>query len=335
MHRRKLRTLDLFSGIGGFSLALKDVAKTVAYCDSDPAARRVLAARIADGGLERAPIFNDVTTLSGKDVRALRPDMVTAGFPCQDITPINRFAEGLLGERSKLVFEVFRMMRAAPSIKYVLLENSSHIVNMGLEKLLKEFSTLDWSVAWGLFSSLEVGCHHDRKRWVCLACAPGASAPSGVPGFRRVSVSRAPARLIQPSVANTRSSMFLGNAVVPAMIARAYIWLCDALNGKAHDARVGPAYGIMAKSKHVVRHRQADTKTPPMDLQFLINGIVYKKQYWATPTRRKPYNCQRNTSNLRHLSCQVILERKAAGEGVLNARFVEWLMGFPPKWSSE
>lgn len=55
--------LDLFSGIGGLSLALHEYVKTVAYCENDAYCQGVLLSRMADGSLEDAPIWNDVKSL--------------------------------------------------------------------------------------------------------------------------------------------------------------------------------------------------------------------------------------------------------------------------------
>lgn len=59
----KLRGLDLFSGIGGISLALKPWVETVAYCECEPYAQAVLLERMASGDLDSAPIWDDVRTL--------------------------------------------------------------------------------------------------------------------------------------------------------------------------------------------------------------------------------------------------------------------------------
>lgn len=75
----KLRVLDLFSGIGGFSLGLERTGgfETIAFCEIDKFCQRVLAKHWPG-----AEIHNDVTRLKyRKDV-----DLVTAGFPCQDIS---------------------------------------------------------------------------------------------------------------------------------------------------------------------------------------------------------------------------------------------------------
>lgn len=82
-----LRVMDLFSGIGGFSLGLKRAGgfQTVAYCEIDPYCQEVLSARMRDGSLDTAPICTDITKLDGRPWRGLA-DAITGGFPCQDIS---------------------------------------------------------------------------------------------------------------------------------------------------------------------------------------------------------------------------------------------------------
>lgn len=83
-----LRSLDLFSGIGGFSHALRGIARPVAYCEIDSFATSVLRARMAGGDLPEAPLCPDIVQLnrSWLDANAdggAEVDVVTAGFPCQ------------------------------------------------------------------------------------------------------------------------------------------------------------------------------------------------------------------------------------------------------------
>jgi site-specific DNA-cytosine methylase len=60
--------LDLFSGIGGISLALKEWVRPLAYCEIDPYCQAVLLSRQSDGHIEKAPIWDDISTLHGKNV---------------------------------------------------------------------------------------------------------------------------------------------------------------------------------------------------------------------------------------------------------------------------
>lgn len=119
----KLKVLDLFSGIGGFSLGLERTGgfETVAFCEIDKFCQRVLAKHWP--GVE---IHNDVTRLKyRKDV-----DLVTAGFPCQDISFAGAGA-GLTGERSGLFWYIIRtlcMVGRPPA----LLENVAGLLTRGL-----------------------------------------------------------------------------------------------------------------------------------------------------------------------------------------------------------
>ena len=72
-----MNTLDLFSGIGGFSLGLKKVCKTVAYCEIDPLCVQILKNNIDRGTLPDAPIFNDVKILTASHLHKLQPIMLT------------------------------------------------------------------------------------------------------------------------------------------------------------------------------------------------------------------------------------------------------------------
>src|SRR3954470_19482651 len=98
----QMNVLDLFSGIGGFSLGLERAGmRTVAFCEIDPFCRTVLAKH-----WPAVPIFPDVTQLRGADVGAV--DVICGGFPCQDISVAGRRA-GIEGERSGLWSEYARI----------------------------------------------------------------------------------------------------------------------------------------------------------------------------------------------------------------------------------
>jgi len=80
-----LNGLDLFSGIGGISLALRPWVRTYAYCELDAHAQAVLLSRMQAGAIDYAPIWDDVQTLPIDELRG-RIDLLSGGFPCQDIS---------------------------------------------------------------------------------------------------------------------------------------------------------------------------------------------------------------------------------------------------------
>ena len=79
-----LNSVDLFSGIGGFAMALKGMFQPLLYCDKSPIVRSMLENLMANGKLHKAPIVDDVKNLSEilKAVGTRRVDMITSGWPC-------------------------------------------------------------------------------------------------------------------------------------------------------------------------------------------------------------------------------------------------------------
>jgi len=95
----KVNELALFAGAGGGILGGKLLGwRTVCAVELDGYARRVLLARQDDGCLPPFPIWDDVRTFDGKPWRGL-VDVVSGGFPCQDISVAGGGA-GLDGEQS-------------------------------------------------------------------------------------------------------------------------------------------------------------------------------------------------------------------------------------------
>ena len=163
-----LNGLDLFSGIGGLSLAVKPWVRTIAYCEQDRYCQAVLMSRMQSGELDEAPIWDDVRTLRGSEIH--EPiDMVFGGFPCQDISVAGAGA-GLAGERSGLFFEIVRLVsEVRPS--FVFLENVPAIRTRGLREVVGAFTELRYDCRWTTVSAAEVGAPHLRKRWFLLAHA--------------------------------------------------------------------------------------------------------------------------------------------------------------------
>lgn len=280
--KKKMRCLDLFTGMGGFALALRHLCHTSAYCDFDPVSRELLAQRMASQQLDRAPVLPDVTRVSPDELRALAPDIITAGFPCQDISCMKMSgAEGIYGERSGLFFEIPAMVRACPSIRHVLLENSPCLQTRGrgFERVLHELHACGLThVAYGTFAAAQVGAPHCRKRWFCLASREPTELPLMTPEQLRDALAHrwradhgaaylgraaggGDGRLIPmpPRGGAERAALWeryhlMGNAVVPQVVAFAYQTLATTLRECA--AAPGPSprekRSITSKSPWVV-----------------------------------------------------------------------------------
>ena len=172
--------LDLFSGIGGITLALRQWVRPIAYCEIDRYCQAVLLSRMHDGELPTAPIWDDVRTLRG-DMLPVKPDIIYGGFPCQDISVAGRGA-GLAGERSGLFFEIARLIGEIRP-RFIFLENVPAINLRGQEQVISALTDLGYDCRWTTVSAAEVGANHRRERWFCLAYS--VSRRCGETGKRR------------------------------------------------------------------------------------------------------------------------------------------------------
>lgn len=165
-----MNELALFAGIGGGVLAAKLLGwRTVCAVERDAYAAAVLAHRQDEGCgqtgiLEPFPIWSDVRTFDGRPWRGI-VDVVSGGFPCQDISVAGSKA-GIGGERSGLWVEMARIIREVrPAFAWV--ENSPNLVNCGLDRVLADLAALGFDARWGVLGACDLGAWHDRERiWV-------------------------------------------------------------------------------------------------------------------------------------------------------------------------
>ena len=154
-----LRILDLFSGIGGFSLGLERAGmQTVAFCEIDKVAQQVLRKHWPN-----VPIFDDVKTLKGEQLGTI--DVICGGFPCQDLSFAGKGA-GLTGARSGLWWEFHRLIKEIkPS--WVIIENVAALRSRGLDKVLGSLAEIGYDAEWHCVPASAVGAPHQRDRvWI-------------------------------------------------------------------------------------------------------------------------------------------------------------------------
>ena len=157
------RILDLFSGIGGFSLGLERAGmRTVAFCERDGYARRVLKKH-----WPTAWLYEDVTTLTRKRLNSdgIFPNVVCGGFPCQDISTAGKGA-GITGSRSGLWKEIVRLVREIRP-RYVIAENVSALRSKGLNVVLSDLASVGYDAEWHCIPASAINAPHRRDRvWV-------------------------------------------------------------------------------------------------------------------------------------------------------------------------
>ncbi len=156
-----MNVLDLFSGIGGFSLGLERAGmRTAAFCEIDPYCRAVLRKHWPD-----VPIFEDVRTLTAADVPGV--DVICGGFPCQDISSAGE-KHGLAGRRSGLWSE-FRRLLCEIRPQYAILENVADITARGLGDVLGDLAEIGMDAWWHVVPASYVGSPQPRHRFWAVA----------------------------------------------------------------------------------------------------------------------------------------------------------------------
>ena len=148
-----LRVLDLFSGIGGFSLGLERTGgfRTVAFCEIEPFPRKVLAKHWPD-----VPIFEDVRKLHAEELP--EPiDVICGGFPCQPFSHASRgvvVAVDLWPEMYRVVSEIMP--------KIVIAEN---VQKKPIEYAKEDLKRIGYDSQIFPFDAGRIGADHERTRW--------------------------------------------------------------------------------------------------------------------------------------------------------------------------
>jgi len=164
--------LALFAGAGGGILGGKLLGwRTVCAVEFNPYAASVLAQRQNEGLLPAFPVWDDVRTFDGHPWRG-RVDVVSGGFPCQDISAAGK-GGGIDGARSGLWREMARIIGEIQP-RFVLVENSPMLTVRGLGRVLGDLAQMGFDARWGVLGAAHVGAPHLRERIWILADADGS-----------------------------------------------------------------------------------------------------------------------------------------------------------------
>lgn len=148
---------SLFTGIGAFDYAAEKLGITNVYgCDNDP-----FAAAHYKGHYPGSIFYDDVKTI----VNAPHTNILTAGFPCQDISIAANYEKKQLinHTRSGLVYEAIRII-AESRPTFVVLENVPTLRSRGLADILREFTEIGYSCGWQSIPASAFGALHRRER---------------------------------------------------------------------------------------------------------------------------------------------------------------------------
>ena len=163
-----MKVLDLFAGVGGFTIGLERAGfETAAFCEIDPYAQKVLRKNWPG-----VPIYDDVRTITAERLASdgIGVDVITGGFPCQDISVSGNQAGIQDGTRSGLWSECARLLGELRP-RYAIFENVTNLLNGQrgdwFKRVLWDISTLGYDAEWHCIPASELGAHHHRDRiWI-------------------------------------------------------------------------------------------------------------------------------------------------------------------------
>jgi DNA (cytosine-5)-methyltransferase 1 len=152
-----VKVLDLFSGIGGFSLGLERAGfETVAFCEIDPFCQKVLKKHWPD-----VPIYTDIKELRGDEITA---DVITGGYPCQPFSQAGK-RRGAEDDRH-LWPEMYRLIKTIRP-RWVIAENVAGHISMGLDSVLSDLEAANYRWWTFVIPACAVDAKHRRDRvWI-------------------------------------------------------------------------------------------------------------------------------------------------------------------------
>ena len=156
-----MRHLDLFSGIGGFSLGLEATQqiKTVAFCEIDKYCTKVL-----NKNWPEVPVYNDIKELTYDKLKADgidNIDIITGGYPCQPFS-VAGLKKGVEDPRH-LWPEYFRLIKECRPT-WIIGENVSGHIKLGLDAVQEDLESQGYSLRTFSVSASSIGANHQRER---------------------------------------------------------------------------------------------------------------------------------------------------------------------------
>ena len=231
-----LNAVDLFTGIGGFTLAFEGVCKPLLYCDVNPMIQNALKSMMASKKLPKADVIDDVRNLVAikSCVGSTRVDVLTASFPCQGWSLAGKKA-GINDERSALFFDTVKVIeQLSPAL--VMFENVPGILTehggKDFDRIIKAMHAAGYSCRWTTCSAYEVGLPQKRTRWFCLCTNNKIEKMGKLPRIKlSVMTNGSAPNLIRKREEDYEARYFmLGNSIVPRAAQLAFARMYSGFN---------------------------------------------------------------------------------------------------------
>lgn len=169
----RLKGGSCFSGVGLLDYGLKEYVETEFYIERDKYCQSVLQKNIEEGLLDKGDVLSDIRSVSGFQLP--RIDLLSGGFPCQDISGHNPNGTGLKGKRSGMFWEFARLVNETKP-RYIFLENVAAITRKGLREVATFFTQEGYDSEWLCLPASSIGAPHRRERWFFFASVSNSSS---------------------------------------------------------------------------------------------------------------------------------------------------------------
>jgi site-specific DNA-cytosine methylase len=357
---RRLKCVDLFSGVGGLSLALAPVLDHVLYCDIDERCRKVLQKHMDAGELQPAPIVQDVRCTqeivdlcSGTQI-----DIILSSSSCVGFSSAGH-RKGLAHPETSLFGETCKLASTLRPV-YVFLENVAGIAKE-IPTITQMLSDAGYDMRWTTWKACDEGAWHVRKRWFALCTRKDYVADPTVIFYMQEAlrampryewdIVHHPAHMIAKDPCDMKKNnellnrlRMMGNSVVPDQARYAFVHLLE----NPSEFRSGTVTGGFAPPtrdgrrdtrKDITldpalftgRDRRAVKKASP----FIERQVT--SRYFMTPRHSMTHATNKLTERTAYdLPTQLRFMQGCTGprDGYANPQFIEFLMGFPIGWTA-
>ena len=221
LKNKQLTFFDIFSGIGGFKIALERAGfKSIGFCDNDEYANKLYRAYFQN---DKELFFDDVTTINTAELPDF--DILCAGFPCQSFSIAGK-RRGFEDTRGTMFFEVARILKDKTP-KYFILENVkgllSHDGGKTFQRILEILSDIGYSVQWQLLNSKFFGVPQNRERVYIVGCygkeCIGKIFP--IEGISSENISEIRKHPLTPKDAHQGSRVYMPDGIGTCLVANA------------------------------------------------------------------------------------------------------------------
>lgn len=214
--------MELFAGAGGGLLGAKLAGlSTRCAVEIDPYRRGILKRRMNEGYLPKMKIRRRVEGIEYEDWKG-KIDVISGGFPCQDISAAGKGAGIEKGTKSGLWGEFRRIVRELEPY-FVFVENSPRLTVKGLGKILGDLASMGYDAEWQVLSAAECGAPHLRRRMWLLAMA------------RRTMADDLRGRLAESFKASGLKKRIKSHAGISKQPSATFRWPCEPKLGRVAD----------------------------------------------------------------------------------------------------